>query len=207
MRASLRSAAPSLPHEQRSRRRSGGRASAARAAADSYEEGALLPPPEVKSWSRKALRRIEREGPREADLRDGAPSPLCKPCAAGLTCLLFCAEAGRIVKECLPRARDVKPPDWRATPRLPFGQLMASLRDGSAASVEVWSDRDPNVYWPPQPIHQPFEGKRALVRFADGSSAYTDLVLPEMEARFPAFARLCRPHSAPPRREWPPRRW
>ena len=46
------------------------------------EEG-LLPPPEVKSWSRKALRRLQREGPQEADLRD---------------------EVGRIVKECLPRA-------------------------------------------------------------------------------------------------------
>jgi len=49
----------------------------------------LLPPPEVKVFSRKALRRIEREGPRESDLRD---------------------EAGRIVKECLPRA----PPAARA---------------------------------------------------------------------------------------------
>ena len=46
------------------------------------EEG-LLPPPEVKTWSRKALRRLQREGPQEADLRD---------------------EVGRIVKECLPRA-------------------------------------------------------------------------------------------------------
>jgi hypothetical protein len=36
----------------------------------------------VKSFTRKALRRIDRDGPREADIRD---------------------EAGRIVKEVLPR--------------------------------------------------------------------------------------------------------
>lgn len=47
------------------------------------EEDALLPPPQVKRFSRKAERRIAREGPRESDLRD---------------------EVGRIPKECLPRA-------------------------------------------------------------------------------------------------------
>jgi len=50
--------------------------------AEELERG-LLPPPEVKKFSDKARRRIERKGPREADLRD---------------------ESGRIVKECLPRA-------------------------------------------------------------------------------------------------------
>ena len=42
-----------------------------------------LPQPEIKSFGKKALRRIQRDGPREADIRD---------------------EAGRIVKEVLPRA-------------------------------------------------------------------------------------------------------
>jgi hypothetical protein len=49
----------------------------------------------VKSFSRGALRRIARDGPREADLRD---------------------EAGRIVKECLPRALRLR---LRSCVRLP----------------------------------------------------------------------------------------
>lgn len=60
---------------------------------------------------------------------------------------------------------------------------MASLRDGRAAAVELWSDRDPSVYWPPQPIHQPFAGKRALVTLKDGSHAWAELPIPELEAR------------------------
>jgi hypothetical protein len=65
---------------------------------------------------------------------------------------------------------------------------MASLRDGRATAVEVWSDRDPSVYWPPPPFHQAFEGKRVLVHLADGSRAYANLPLAEMEAR---RARYC----------------
>jgi hypothetical protein len=65
------------------------RRAAAAPRAEATPEIGLLPPPEVKHFSRKALRRIEREGPRESDLRD---------------------EVGRIVKECLPRARPAPPP-------------------------------------------------------------------------------------------------
>jgi hypothetical protein len=57
--------------------------SATRARAELGVSEESLPPPEVKSFSRRALRRIQREGPQESDLRD---------------------EVGRIVKECLPRA-------------------------------------------------------------------------------------------------------
>jgi ATP-dependent metalloprotease FtsH len=160
--------------------------------AEATPEIGLLPPPEVKSFSRKALRRIEREGPRESDLRD---------------------EVGRIVKECIPRARpaplpalpraacvhsqnaphpnphprrtaaarDASPPDWRSLQRLPFSEFMTALRAGRAASVEVWSDRDPGVYWPPPPFHQPFAGKRALVTLTDGSRAWAELPIPELE--------------------------
>jgi len=65
--------------------RSSGRrvCSATRARAELGVSEESLPPPEVKSFSRRALRRIQREGPQESDLRD---------------------EVGRIVKECLPRA-------------------------------------------------------------------------------------------------------
>ena len=68
---------------------------------------------------------------------------------------------------------------------------MASVRGGTAVDVQVWSDRDPSVYWPPPPIHQPFSGKRALVTFGDGHQAYVELGLPEMEVRIACVAPLC----------------
>jgi hypothetical protein len=47
----------------------------------------------------------------------------------------------------------------------------------------VWVDRDPGVYWPPPPLHQPFQGKRALLRFQDGTQAWAELPIPELEVR------------------------
>jgi hypothetical protein len=81
-------------------------------------------------------------------------------------------------------ARDASPPDWRALPRLSFSELMSALRSGGrTASAEVWVDRDPDVYWPPPPLHQPFQGKRALLRFTDGTQAWAELPIPELEVR------------------------
>lgn len=54
-----------------------------RVSASDDDDAGLLPPPVIKSFSKKAERRIARSGPRETDLRD---------------------EVGRIPKECLPRA-------------------------------------------------------------------------------------------------------
>jgi hypothetical protein len=91
-------------------------------------------------------------------------------------------------------ARDVSPPDWRSLQRLSFSEFMTALRTGGAASVEVWSDRDPGVYWPPPPFHQPFAGKRALVTRTDGTRAWAELPIPELEVRAPrraACAALC----------------
>lgn len=92
-----------------------------------------------------------------------------------------------------PRAAptDARAPNWRALGTLSFSDFMASVRDGTAADVQVWSDRDPTVYWPPPPIHQPFAGKRALVTFADGRQAYVELSLPEMEVRHCGPGRAC----------------
>jgi hypothetical protein len=81
-------------------------------------------------------------------------------------------------------ARDASPPDWRALPRLSFSELMSALRAGGrTVSAEVWVDRDPGVYWPPPPLHQPFQGKRALLRFQDGTQAWAELPIPELEVR------------------------
>jgi len=87
-----------------------------------------------------------------------------------------------------PAARDASPPDWRRLPHLAFSDFMAALNDGRAASVEVWADRDPAVYWPPPPIHQPFSGKRALLTMVDGSRAWTELPIPELEVSATAAA-------------------
>lgn len=69
------------------RRRLGGFSSVVRAdAGEAGIEGYSLPLPERKVLTRKAKRRIVREGPREQDLRD---------------------ESGRIVKEVLPGASEL----------------------------------------------------------------------------------------------------
>ncbi len=97
-------------------------------------------------------------------------------------------------------ARDASPPDWRSLQRLSFSEFMTALRTGGAASVEVWSDRDPGVYWPPPPFHQPFAGKRALVTRTDGSRAWAELPIPELEVRAPRRAACgfagCRARAA-----------
>jgi hypothetical protein len=80
--ASLRRPRPAAPLAAPGARAPRRRFSPARAL-DDDDVNRSLPQPEVKSFTRKALRRIDRDGPREADIRD---------------------EAGRIVKEVLPRA-------------------------------------------------------------------------------------------------------
>lgn len=68
---------------------------------------------------------------------------------------------------------------------------MSAVSSGRASAVELWVDRDPSVYWPPWPIHQPFSGKRALVHMRDGSTVVAELPLAEMEVR-PTPQRLWR---------------
>jgi len=79
--AALSSTARSVGSSQR--RSGGGRFLTSTRAEVGSDPSGLVPAPQTRHFTRKALRRIEREGPREADLRD---------------------EVGRIVKECLPRA-------------------------------------------------------------------------------------------------------
>jgi len=127
-----------------------------------------------------------------------------------------------------PAARDAAAPDWRSLRRLSFCDFMAALRDGSATEVELWSDRDPNVYWPPPPFHvfslqqpfnplfrpyvnpsnkqQVFAGKRVLVKLSDGSRAFTEFTLPEMEVRPLARHSRVRLALTLPRSVWPPPR-
>ena len=85
---------------------------------------------------------------------------------------------------------DAIPPDWRLLPRVAFSDFVHAIDAKEATSVEVWADRDPSVYWPPQPIHQPFVGKRCVATLADGSRVWAEAPIPEMEVR--ARARLRR---------------
>jgi hypothetical protein len=80
-------------------------------------------------------------------------------------------------------ATDLVPPEWRTLPRVAFSDLVEAIDSKAASAVEVWADRDPSVYWPPQPIHQPFPGKRCVATLADGSRVWADVPIPEMEAR------------------------
>ena len=81
------------------------------------------------------------------------------------------------------------PPEWRTLPRVSFSEMMQAIDSKAAQSVEVWADRDPSVYWPPQPIWEPFVGKRCVATLQDGTRVWTDVPIPEMEARARAFAR------------------
>ena len=94
------------------------------------------------------------------------------------------------------------PPDWRLLPRVAFSDLVHAIDSKEATSVEVWADRDPSVYWPPQPIHQPFLGKRCVATLTDGSRVWADAPIPEMEvrARAAALARFAPSHARPRRR-------
>ena len=46
--------------------------------------------------------------------------------------------------------------------------------------LQVWADRDP-TWWPPPVLRVEFAGKRALIRFADGSEAWAEMPIPELE--------------------------
>ena len=83
------------------------------------------------------------------------------------------------------------PPEWRTLPRVTFSELMEAIDSNAATAVEVWADRDPSVYWPPQPIHQPFPGKRCIAQLTDGSKVWADVPIPEMEARAPRLCGAC----------------
>ena len=89
------------------------------------------------------------------------------------------------------------PPEWRTLPRVTFSELMEAIDSNAATAVEVWADRDPSVYWPPQPIHQPFPGKRCIAQLTDGSKVWADVPIPEMEARAPPVHRMRRAFLTP----------
>ena len=86
------------------------------------------------------------------------------------------------------------PPEWRTLPRVAFSDLVEAIDSKAATAVEVWADRDPSVYWPPQPIHQPFPGKRCVATLTDGSRVWADVPIPEMEARAHPQRFACSPH-------------
>ena len=80
-------------------------------------------------------------------------------------------------------ATDAVPPEWRTLTRVAFSDLVEAIDSKAASSVEVWADRDPSVYWPPQPVYQPFTGKRCVATLTDGTRVWADVPIPEMEVR------------------------
>ena len=73
-----------------------------------------------------------------------------------------------------------------------FSDVVHAIDAKEATSVEVWADRDPSVYWPPQPIHQPFLGKRLVATLTDGSRVWAEAPIPEMEVRARRAAQRAR---------------
>jgi len=129
----------------------GERRSASRARARAGGEEAAPEVAQPRRLSKKAKKRVERDGPSERELRDSE---------------------GSIAAESLGRSSDRKTPRWNKMERMSMNEFIDGLRSKAFEHIEMWEDKDPSYI----PQFRPgWNGRRALVHQSNGSKRWVEM--------------------------------
>ncbi|KAK3240188.1 hypothetical protein CYMTET_49959 [Cymbomonas tetramitiformis] len=111
----------------------------------------------ITTFSKKALKRIAKEGPKAKDLRD---------------------EKGFIRKECLGAPVDLRLPKFSDYTEMEYSDFINGLNAGEFSKVEMWQDKE-EYWWPPTRTY--WKGRRAIVTTNKGEELWVDMPFREFE--------------------------